>query len=122
MTAKQAKLIATDEQLRKRLAKFMALQCFRNTELENLHAGMSPDSKTGDYRDVKVVGPHGEIPWRELSRFDDEEMKTLMIDVVNKTYTWLTTLFASQEAADVILETLATQDPQPSWNDPQFGL
>jgi len=44
-----------------RLAKLIAFECFRNTELENLHAGKFPSSKTGDYSDVKVVSPYGEI-------------------------------------------------------------
>jgi hypothetical protein len=35
---------------------------------------------------VKVVSPYGEIPWNKLSRFDNDEMKTLMIDVVNHCY------------------------------------
>ena len=47
MTAKQLTVIASDEQVRKRLAKLMAQQCFRNTELENLHAGTTPNSKSG---------------------------------------------------------------------------
>jgi ligand-binding SRPBCC domain-containing protein len=48
---------------------------------------IAPDSKAGDYSDVLVSTPFGEIPWPKLSRFDDEEMKALMIDVVQKTYT-----------------------------------
>ncbi|RPI21978.1 MAG: hypothetical protein EHM61_23430 [Acidobacteria bacterium] len=119
MTGKQAKLISQDEQLRKRLAKFLALHCFRNTELENLHAGIVPSSKTGDYSDVKVVTPYGEIPWAELSRFDDDEMKRLMIDVVNQTYTWLTVLFCEDRIAQGIIEVLQSVDVQPRWNEPQ---
>jgi hypothetical protein len=38
-------------------------QCVRNTGLEDLHAGVAPSSATGDYSDVKVVTPYGEIPW-----------------------------------------------------------
>src|SRR4051812_1567600 len=93
MTAKQLKRLSSDEQLRKRLAKFMAQECFRNTELENLHAGRGPGSVTGDYTDVTVVTPYGDIAWPELSRLNNEEMKVLMIDVVNKTYTFLSFLF-----------------------------
>jgi hypothetical protein len=65
----------------------------RNTFLEDLHAGITPDSKTGDYADVLVRSPYGEIPWPQLSRLSDEEMKVLMIDVVNKTYRLLRLLF-----------------------------
>jgi hypothetical protein len=39
----------------------MARECFRNTELEDYHAGMFPSSKAGDYSDVKVVSPFGKI-------------------------------------------------------------
>src|SRR5438067_13080083 len=111
MTAKQAKLLTNDEQLRKRLSKFIDQQCFRNTELENLHAGKGPSSKTGDYTDVKVVSPFGEILWPELSRFSDEEMKVLMIEVVNRTYTFLNLLLtAPPRTLDPLLEGLQKLD------------
>jgi hypothetical protein len=42
-------------------------QCVRNTFLEELHAGTVPDSAVGDYSDVKVVTPFGEIPWTQLA-------------------------------------------------------
>lgn len=120
MTAKQAKVIATDEQLRKRLAKFMAQQCFRNTELENLHAGTGPSSETGDYSDVKVLSPYGEIPWTELSRFSDEEMKVLMIEVVNKTYTFLTMMFKSSKTTEALIQALQGFDVVSHWNEPEL--
>jgi hypothetical protein len=78
--------------VRKRLAKAMARDCFRNTALEDFHAGAFPSSRAGDYSDVKVVSPYGEIGWERLSRLSDEEMKALMIDVVNHCYDFLTTL------------------------------
>lgn len=62
--------------------------CVRDN-LEDLHAGISPGSMTGDYTDVKVVTPHGEIPWSRLSRISDTEMKELMINVVNRVFTFL---------------------------------
>jgi hypothetical protein len=46
----------------KRLAKQMVQQCFRNTVLEHFDAGTTPDSQTGDYSDVVVKTPCGEIP------------------------------------------------------------
>ena len=98
----------------------MALQCFRNTKLENLHAGTGPSSATGDYSDVKVITPFGEIPWNALSRFNDAEMKTLIIDVVNKTYTWLTALFGSEKVAKAVLERLSHADMQPEWQEPEY--
>src|SRR5262249_43816500 len=71
------------------LAKAITVLCVRNTFLEDLHAGKAPSSKTGDYSDVKVVSPYGEIPWQQLSRISDEEMKRLMKEIVNKVYTFL---------------------------------
>ena len=62
--------------------------CVRNSP-ENLHAGISPSSRAGDYSDVKVVTPYGEIPWIRLARISDEEMKPLMTEIVNKTFTFL---------------------------------
>lgn len=64
-------------------------QCVRNTSLEDLHAGLVPGSKTGDFSDMKVVTPFGEIPWTRVSRISDEEMKALMIEVTNRVFTFL---------------------------------
>ena len=71
------------------LAKSIAALCVRNTLLEDLHSGTCPSSKAGDYSDVTVVTPYGEIPWPRLSRISDEEMKRLMKEVVNGIYTFL---------------------------------
>lgn len=49
----------------------------RNTKLEDLHAGKYPTTLTGDYSDVKVVTPDGEIPWNGLSRISNKEMGDL---------------------------------------------
>ena len=38
--------------------------CIRNTQLETLHAGLPPVTRTGDYSDVFVVDADGRrIPW-----------------------------------------------------------
>ncbi len=37
------------------LAKFMAMMCIRNTMLEDIHAGLTPVTRTGDYSDVIVI-------------------------------------------------------------------
>ena len=84
MTSEQLLELSKNDLLRGRLAKWMALECFRNSRLENLHAGTFPSSRAGDYPDVKVVSPYGEIAWNDLGRLDDNEMKSLMIDVVNR--------------------------------------
>lgn len=121
MTSKQLKRLNTNDQMRKRLAKFMAQQCFRNSELENLHAGTSPNSKSGDFSDVKVISPYGEIAWEKLSRLSDEEMKELMIDVVNRTYSFLTLLFSAQSNhLEAVLDGLEQIDIVSYWNDPEF--
>ena len=75
-----------EEEMAERLATSIALLCVRNTFLETLHAGTTPSSDAGDYSDVKVVTPHGEIPWSRLSRISDDEMRQLMKEVVNKVY------------------------------------
>jgi hypothetical protein len=120
MTAQTVRAISTDPVIMKRLAKYLAQQCFRNTFLEDLHAGITPDSKTGDYTDVVVRSPYGDIPWPKLSRLSDEEMKMLMIDVVNKTYRALTLLFDNRLGDDLV-QYLAGQDPLPRWNDPTLS-
>jgi hypothetical protein len=71
-----------------KMAKSLAEVCVRNA-VEDLHAGIFPSSEAGDYSDVKVVTPFGEIPWTRLSRISDQEMKSLMIHVVNKVFTFL---------------------------------
>jgi hypothetical protein len=117
MTVKTADEISTNPEVLKRLAKYLAQQCFRNTMLEDLHAGITPDSQTGDYTDVVVRSPYGEIPWPKLSRLSDQEMKALMIDVVNKTYRALIVLFDDRLGGELI-KILAQQDLLPRWNEP----
>jgi hypothetical protein len=119
MTIETAREISSNPELMKRLAKYLAQQCFRNTMLEDLHAGITPDSQTGDYTDVVVRSPYGEIPWPRLSRLSDEEMKALMIDVVNKTYRALTVLFDNRLGGELI-KILAQQDFL-RWNEPTLS-
>lgn len=73
----------------KQLAIQLALFCVRNTCIEDIHAGIGPSSQKDDLSDVKVVTPHGQIPWTETSRISDEEMRRFMKEVVNKIYTVL---------------------------------
>ena len=94
--------IAKDELVMKRLAKLIALECFRNSKLEDLHAGIYPSSQSGDYSDVKVVTPYGEISWERLGRFSDDEMKVLMIDVVDRCYEFLSEILDHRSAAAII--------------------
>jgi hypothetical protein len=111
------KALITEPVLQQRLAKYLVRECLRNSELENLHAGTVPDSKIGDHSDVVVRTPFGEIPWRDLSRIDDAEMKRLMLDVVNRTYRFIHRLF-DEETGGELLFRLATSDLVPQWDDP----
>ena len=64
------------------LAKLIAVEGVRNnTDLEDLHSGITPSSATGDFSDVKVVTPYGEIDWNRVSRISDKEMRSLMLSV-----------------------------------------
>jgi hypothetical protein len=71
------------------LARMITFNCFRNTLLEDIHAGTAPYTATGDYSDVKVVTPLGEIPWKEVGKISQEEMKALMKEAVNKVFTFM---------------------------------
>ncbi len=72
-----------------RLARIMAMFCVRNTQLETLHSGLTPVTRTGDYSDVFVVDADGRrIPWSEVSRIDDAEMRQLTQEIVNRLYTF----------------------------------
>jgi hypothetical protein len=67
----------------------MAMLCVRNTHLEAIHAGKVPITRTGDWSDVTVVDAEGNrIPWTEVSHISDDEMKSLMRDIVNRLYTF----------------------------------
>lgn len=80
---------ADEKRIAARLAKVMAMMCVRNTKLENLHAGLVPVTKTGDYSDVVVVDADGrKIPWPEVSHIDDAQMRELMKEIVNRLYTF----------------------------------
>ena len=115
----------TQKQLEKNikdLALLMANSCVRNTVIEDYHSGISPHTETGDYSDVKVITPKGEIPWSELSRVNDSEMMALNIEVVDNIYTFLQYLlnpkFADQiEAFDEAMKWLMPQ----GWNEPQMN-
>ncbi|MBS0264484.1 MAG: hypothetical protein JSS02_21295 [Planctomycetes bacterium] len=78
-----------EEELAKRLAIRLALLCVRHTCIEDIHAGVPVDTIAGDYSDVKVVTPSKEIPWNELQRISEAEMRDFMKEVVNKIYTVL---------------------------------
>ena len=109
-----------DPVLQHRLAKYLVLQCFRNSVLEDFHSGMAPSSACGDYSDVTVSSPYGTIPWPRVSRLNDEEMKRLMIDVVDRVSAFMHT-FLDDTARSQLLLFLAERDPLPQWNQPMCG-
>ncbi|MBF0214598.1 MAG: hypothetical protein HQM00_13720 [Magnetococcales bacterium] len=79
---------SSEQRMAAKVAKTMANLCFRNTRLEGLHDGRSPVSRTGDFSDVRVIDADGnEIPWPEVSHLDDDKMKALMKQIVNRLYT-----------------------------------
>lgn len=43
-----------------KLARIMAMQCVRNTQLERLHAGLPPVTRSGDCSDVFVENAEGQ--------------------------------------------------------------
>jgi hypothetical protein len=82
--------------------------------------GISPSSASGDYSDVNVSTPYGVIPWPKVSRLNDDEMKRLMIDVANRAYRFIHTLFDEKAGGDILLR-LAERDPLPQWNEPMLA-
>lgn len=72
---------------KKDLAKAIVAYSFRNTSIEDLHAGITPVSHTGDFSDVIVVDAAGnKIPLDKASRISQAEMKALMQTAVNRVY------------------------------------
>lgn len=105
------------------LAKLMAAACVRRGYLEKLHEGIPPVTHSGDYSDVKVIDAEGrEIPWNEVSRISQEEMKTLMTGVVNRMHTFLArTLFSKK--VDTAFHHALTRAAAPwtkTWDEPRY--
>ena len=71
------------------MAKTLAMMCVRNTALETLHCGIVPVTHAGDYSDVRVIDADGrEIAWNDVSHLDDDQMRSLMKEIVNRLYTF----------------------------------
>ena len=99
------------------LARIMAMLCVRNTQLETLHAGLSPVTRTGDYSDVFVTDADGRrIPWTDVSHIDEDEMRDLMRDIVNRLYTF------HLEADDPKLQATIERwmGAAARWNEPEI--
>lgn len=86
----------------KLIARAVAEQCIRNnTGLEDLHSGITPSSKKGDYSDVYVISPYGQVEWKKLSRISDEEMRSLMLSIEENLISMLGFLFEMAEKGKV---------------------
>jgi len=108
---------ADEKRIAARLAKTLAMLCVRNTALEDLHAGITPVSKTGDYSDVMVIDAEGrEIPWTEVSHLDDETMRALMRQIVNRLYTFH--LMADDPGLREMIDRWAVA--AGAWDDPEI--
>ena len=107
----------------KHFAKLLTAACVRRGHLETLHTGITPISLTGDYSDVKVIDAEGrEIPWNSVSRIRQDEMKSLMVGVVNRIYTFLArTLFTkvADPAFEHALERVVSASVT-SWEEPRY--
>lgn len=78
-----------ERQLTASISKSMAVMCVRNTMIEDIHGGIEPVTRTGDFTDVVVIDADGRrIPWPEVSRIGNDEMRRLMREVVNRLYTF----------------------------------
>ena len=109
--------------LQSEFAKIMAAACVRRGYLEKLHAGATPVTRTGDFSDVKVIDAEGrEIPWNQVSRINQDEMKMLISGVVNRIHTFLArTLFSATE--DKAFEQALDRAAAPwtkAWDEPKY--
>ena len=78
-----------EKRIAAKMAKTLAMMCVRNTGLETLHAGVVPVTHTGDYSDVRVIDADGrEIAWNDVSHLDNDQMRALMKEIVNRLYTF----------------------------------
>jgi hypothetical protein len=104
-------------------AKLMAAACVRRGYLEKLHTGFTPVTRTGDYSDVKVIDADGrEIPWNDVSRINQAEMKTLITGVVNRIYTFLarTLLSATEDRSFYKALDRAAAPWIKAWDEPKY--
>jgi hypothetical protein len=111
------------EHPQKEFAKMLGAACVRRGYLEQLHAGTAPITLIGDYSDVKVIDATGkEIPWNQVSRISQDEMKTLMVGVVDRLYTFLRrTLFCAGEDKEFARAIEKPAAPWTNhWNEPQY--
>ena len=104
-------------------SKIMTAACVRRGFLEKLHSGITPVTKTGDYSDVKVIDADGrEIPWNQVSRINQSEMKTLITGIVDRIHTFLSRTFLcsfEDREFNQALERSAVPWTK-SWDEPKY--
>lgn len=112
-----------EKKAKSEFTKIMAAACVRRGYLEKLHCGITPVTRTGDYSDVKVIDADGRvIPWDQVSRINQDEMKTLMIGVVNRIHTFLARTLFSQTDDDEFQQALnrAAAPWTKTWDEPKY--
>jgi len=97
-----SELIRKNPLILKRVAKFLVQRCFRNTVIEDYHAGYGLSGTKS-----------------KASRITQAEMKALMIEAVDKTYSFLWALLR-EEIGAAFLADFGTVDPVGDWNEPEF--
>jgi|GEM_PF-910109 len=111
------------EKLQGDFSKIMTAACVRRGYLEKLHSGITPITKTGDYSDVKVIDAEGrEIPWNQVSRINQAEMKTLITGIVDRIHTFLSRTFLcsfSDQDFNWALER-AAKPWTKNWDEPKY--
>ena len=99
------------------LAKAVVAYSLRNTNaIEDIHAGITPVSHTGDFSDVVIVDAAGnKIPWNKASRISQAEMKAILQTAVNRVYAVLTHDGDVEFEEDVLTHAL---EYTRGWDDP----
>ena len=78
-----------EKRMAAKMAKTLTMLCVRNTRMEDFHSGTVPVTHAGDYSDVRVIDADGrEIAWNDASHLDDDQMRALMKEIVNRLYTF----------------------------------
>jgi len=74
------------KEIARKLALGLAVHCVRNTRLENLHAGISPQKDGIPVDGIIVQSGDQNIAQSQVSKISDAEMKELMVEVVQNLY------------------------------------
>ncbi|MBH1974082.1 MAG: hypothetical protein I8H94_03295, partial [Rhodobacteraceae bacterium] len=73
--------------------------------------------QTGDYSDVVVLDAEGrKIPWAEVSHVDDDQMRALMSEIVNRIYTF----HVSCDDQEFLAQTERWMAVAGKWDEPEL--